>query len=98
MSNDSGKKPREYTVFGGECNGFPTLLCDGPIPKINERILVREVTPCANCERLESGNKMMRSALETIFNRRMSMYLKYEDMIEDQIKSADECLKAIAKE
>ena len=69
MTTDSGKKPREYTVFGGECNGFPTLLCDGPIPKINERILVREVTPCANCERLEASKHIQTSGMETEIQR-----------------------------
>lgn len=38
-------KPREYTVYGGEYAGIVCVLCDGPVPKVNERIVCREVLP-----------------------------------------------------
>lgn len=79
MTTDSGKKPaKEWKILNGrliqDINGFKQEIAmavhQDRLDEIQgESTLVREVTPCANCERLEASKHIQTSGMETEIQR-----------------------------
>lgn len=65
MTTDNGKKPREFWILpqkGSDCEWTNLYPDESWKSETKPLIHVREVTPCANCERLEAEFRSAKNA------------------------------------
>lgn len=74
MTTDNGKKPREFWILpqkGSDCEWTNLYPDESWKSETKPLIHVREVTPCANCERLEEESDKYRRTAESTYNFQM---------------------------
>ncbi len=81
MTTDNGKKPREFWILpqkGSDCEWTNLYPDESWKSETKPLIHVREVTPCANCERLEANVKEVERCAEQWMKLYDDLKSKYE--------------------